>query len=314
MSVTPPILFITFNRPHTTQKVFEAVRQARPRKLYVSNDAPRKGNVEDEAKSVAVRSIVQQVDWLCEVKYLFHDENLGCSLGPRAAFDWFFSFEEEGIILEDDCLPDQSFFPYCAELLERYRNDSRIISISGCNLGYRLSSKDSYSFSKFMNMWGWATWKRSAMKIDYTLTEWKTERKPVFSLYQRLSQNAFDFDIGWFKYWKHKFDLTVSKKIITWWDWQWIYHQTRDKQYSIVPSVNLVKNLGFGENATHTKDEHNPAAQIEIFCISVPLTHPLKVRNDVSYEETYVKWVWCYHKRVRVSRLIVNRLKRALNL
>ena len=313
MSFDTPILFITFNRPDTTIQVFESIKMARPARLYVANDAPRQGNKQDEEMVVAVRALVKRVDWPCEVKYLFQEQNLGCSLGPRAAFKWFFDQEEEGIILEDDCLPDPSFFSFCSILLEKYKDDEKIISISGCNLGYHLTTGDSYSFSKFMNMWGWATWKRSADKIDYSLAEWKQEKKPVFSIYKRLRQNVFDFDIVWFKYWKSKFDLTINKKNISWWDWQWIYHQTRDKQYSIVPAVNLVKNLGFGEHATHTKEEHNPAAQLDSNQITFPLKHPSKMKNDIRYEETFVKWVWCYHKRVKLSRLILNRVKRTFS-
>jgi hypothetical protein len=298
MTITTPVLFIVFNRPATTEKVFEAIRKAKPTKLYIAADAPRVGNESDIQKSLRVKEIVSNVDWACVVSTQYQERNLGCSLGPRAAFDWFFSKEERGIILEDDCVPNQSFFIFCQEMLEKFANDERIISINGSNLGYQLETGKSYTFSRFMNMWGWATWRRSAAKIDYSLKEWNNERKPLLVMYKRLRQRLFDIDINWYKYWQEKFDLTITNKNITWWDWQWIYHQIRDKQLSVVPAVNLISNIGFDGDATHTKAADNPAAVLPSKEMELPINHPSCICNDLVYEENYVKWVWCYHKRL----------------
>jgi hypothetical protein len=293
-----PILLIMFNRPKTTSIVFESIRKMRPPKLYIAADAPRPGNETDEEKCRLTRAVTENIDWLCDVRRLYHEQNLGCSFGPRAAFDWFFSNESEGIILEDDCVPNLDFFTFTSEMLVRYRDNSRIISINGSNLGYKLNNGDSYSYSRFMNMWGWATWADRAQEIDYSLSTWKQVRHPIWFVYSHMRQHLFDTDINWYKYWQHKFDLTVTKETVTWWDWQWIYHQITNQKLSIVPDVNLVTNIGFDRDATHTQEKENPSSKIPIQPMHFPLKHPLQVKPNFVYEENYVKWVWCYHKRL----------------
>jgi hypothetical protein len=294
------ILLIIFNRPHTTTEVFAAIKKSKPARLYIAADAPREDHQEDILKCAEARAITEQVDWLCDVNRLYHEKNLGSSLGPRAAFQWFFSKEKEGIILEDDCVPHQDFFLFSTTMLERYRDNKRIISINGSNLGYELHNGNSYTFSRFMNMWGWATWADRANAVDYSLQDWKNVKNPVWFLYKKMRQHFFDTDINWYRYWKDKFDQTVNKENITWWDWQWIWHQLTHKQLSIVPSVNLVTNIGFNDDATHTLHEDNPAAGILSMPLLRPLIHPSKIHWDIRYEEHYVKWVWCYHKRLPV--------------
>lgn len=298
MHNTSAVLLIIFNRPATTKRVVEAIRNARPAKLYIAADAPRIGNTTDEEKCILTRVITEQIDWPCTVKRLYQEQNLGCSLGPRAAFDWFFSQEAEGIILEDDCVPHPDFFVFATSMLDRYRNDQRILSINGSNFGYRLKNGDSYTYSRFMNMWGWATWADRAQTIDYSLKSWKAVNRPLWFLYKSMRQRFFDIDLNWYKYWQHKFDLTVNKEVITWWDWQWIYHQLNKKQLSIVPAVNLVSNIGFDADATHTHEKENPAANIPTDTMPMPLQHPVQIKPDYVYEEQYVKWVWCFHKRL----------------
>jgi hypothetical protein len=293
-----PVLFIIFNRPDTTKEVFAAIRNVKPSRLFIAADAPRIDKPHDIEKCKAARSITENIDWPCEVKRLYQEVNLGCSYGPRAAFDWFFSHESEGIILEDDCLPHPDFFVFAAAMLERYRTDERIISINGSNLGYQLKNGYSYTYSRFMNMWGWATWADRAKEIDYSLKSWKSIKNPLFFLYRHMRQHLFDTDINWYKYWKEKFDLTVNNENITWWDWQWVYHQLTHRKLSIVPAVNLVSNIGFNTDATHTHEENNPAANIPVQPMPLPLQHSPQMKPNLVFEEQYVKWVWCYHKRL----------------
>ena len=296
--LTPSVLLIIFNRPDTTQKVFDAIRRAQPARLYIAADAARRGNSTDEVKCNATRAVTETIDWPCEVKRLYQEQNLGCSFGPRTAFNWFFSQEPEGIMLEDDCVPHPHFFSFAQAMLERYRNDQRILSINGSNLGYQLSNGNSYTYSRFMNMWGWATWADRAQAIDYSMSEWKQVQQPLWVLYKRMRQDLFDTDINWYKHWQHKFDLTVTKETITWWDWQWIYYQLTHSRLSIVPAVNLVSNIGFDAGATHTHEAENPAANIPTHPMPFPFKHPVKLKPDFVYEEQFVKWVWCYHKRL----------------
>jgi hypothetical protein len=160
-SLNTAVLFLVFNRLDTTKQVFEAIRQAEPPRLYVAADGAR-ANKEGEAdKAQAVRDyIMQNIDWEYEVKTLFQEENLGCKYAVSGAIDWFFENEEMGIILEDDCLPSQSFFWYCEELLKKYKDNTRVWHIGGTNT--EIISKDilsSFYFSQLNNIWGWATWK-----------------------------------------------------------------------------------------------------------------------------------------------------------
>jgi len=295
------VLFIIFNRPDTTAKVFEAIRRAQPAKLYIAADAPREDHPADEANCAKARSVTETIDWPCEVKRLYQSVNLGCSRGPRAAFNWFFAQEPEGIILEDDCVPHPDFFSFAAEMLHRYRNNPQIISINGSSLGYRLTNGCSHTFSRYMNMWGWATWADRARAVDYELHEWKQIANPLWWLYRHMRRHVFDADIHWYRYWKDKFDRTINEKNITWWDWQWIFHQLKNRQLSVVPARNLVTNIGFTHNATHTRASDNPAANLPCEALPATLIHPEKIRYDRYYEKHFVKWVWCYHRQPSVA-------------
>ena len=308
------ILLIIFNRPDTTQVVFDVIKKAKPNKLYIADDAPRSNYENDKILCDQAKKITEVIDWDCNVKRLYQNKNIGCSLGPQAAFNWFFLHEKEGIILEDDCVPDLSFFNFASQMLEEFRNNKKIISINGSNLGFELKNGDSYFFSRYMNMWGWATWADRANAIDYQLNSWKTEKNHLIYLHIKMRNSFFDFDINWYRYWQHKFDLTVSQKNITWWDWQWIWHQTKYNMLSIIPSVNLVSNIGFNENATHTKETQNPASNLKISTLLFPISHPKKIKSNFDYEENYVKWVWCYYKRLPLSFYVKQTIKKILKI
>jgi hypothetical protein len=297
----PAVLLIIFNRPDTTAQVFEAIRAAKPSRLYIAADAPRSHHPSDALRCAETREMTERIDWPCTVKRLYQTENLGCSKGPRAAFSWFFSQESEGVILEDDCLPHPDFFPFAAAMLEHYRHDQRIISINGSNLGYQPAHADSYSFSRFMNMWGWATWKDRVDTIDYSLTSWRKQRHPNWWLWSKLRQSPTDIDWGWIQYWRDKFDRTLHASVVSWWDWQWIYHQLKRQQLSVVPRYNLVTNIGFHESGTHTHDPANPSGFIPTHAMPMPYLHPRAIQPDFVYEENMLKWVWCYYKRQPLS-------------
>lgn len=298
------VLLIIFNRPVTTQKVFDAIRTAKTSKLYISADAPRARNERDSVNCIEAKNITENIDWPCEVKRLYQEKNLGCSHGPRAAFDWFFSHEEEGIILEDDCVPHPDFFAFATCMLERFRENKKIISINGSNLGYEPKDNKSYSFSRYMNMWGWATWADRARTIDYSLEDWKQVENPTQYLHLKLRNHFFDYDTNWYRYWIHKFDLTTTTENLSWWDWQWVWHQIKNDQFSVVPSANLVKNIGFSEEATHTKMSSNPSAGIKTDSLHLPLIHPGEIKNDHRYEQERVKKIWClYNDPGNISKL-----------
>ena len=187
-----PILFLIFNRPETTAPVFEQIKKIQPKYLYVAADGPRSNRPgEDELCKASKAIVLEGIDWDCEVKTLLRGKNMGCKRAVSDAINWFFENVEQGIILEDDCLPDESFFYYCEQLLEKYKYDNSIISIGGTNLGYHFENNDSYAYSKFMNMWGWATWRRCVPLVDYKMNKWKNMRFKNWFLQKKIQHPFF---------------------------------------------------------------------------------------------------------------------------
>ena len=259
------VLFV-FNRPHTTRRVFEAIAAARPAKLLLIADGPRQNKGEAEACR-QVRDIVSRVDWPCEVFKNFSEINLGCGERVISGLNWAFSLVEEAIILEDDCLPDLSFFPFCQELLERYRGDGRVAYISGSNLlGWYGKPADSYYFSRIGGIWGWATWRSEWQRYDRHLSDWPEIRK------RQILEEVFDEPKA-VVFWTQIFDVMYENTGPDTWDYQWVYTQLKNNGLAIVPGVNLIANIGFGEGATHTTEEDSrfmlPATSMEF-----PLRHP----------------------------------------
>ncbi|GBU25030.1 hypothetical protein R83H12_01669 [Fibrobacteria bacterium R8-3-H12] len=286
----PAVLFIIFNKPETTQKVFEAIRLAKPSRLYVAADGARENKTGEKELCEQTRKIVQNIDWQCDVKTLFQKENLGCGVGVSTAISWFFENEEMGIILEDDCLPHPSFFHFCGELLEHYKNDMRIHNISGDNFqDNRKRGKASYYFSYMTSIWGWATWRRV----------WKDFRYNVKDLNEREVLSFID-KTKWTSnmrfYWKNiwKYIKSVPRDA---WDYQFLFSQWANNRFTILPNMNLVSNIGFGEFAYHTKDINNPIGNRKVFEIDFPLKHPeiIEVDNkaDRYFMNKYMKLGFC---------------------
>ena len=267
------VLFLVFNRPETTQEAFQAIRAAQPARLYVSADGPRAGRPSEVEQCTSVRAIACAVDWPCEVHTLFQEVNLGCKAGVVAGIDWFFTHEDEGIILEDDVLPDPSFFLFCDELLEYYREDTRVSAISGCNLiSEHFSAESSYFFSRYCHVWGWATWRRAWDHYDVAMSEWPAWRSRV-GLGQTFSSRSTE------EFWRRLFDDTFDGNIDTW-DFQWLFACWRRDTVCAVPTHTLTHNLGFGAEATHTTGampSYVRAAQTR--SMRFPLTHPGSVER-----------------------------------
>ena len=266
-SFSTPVLFILFNRPDTTRRVFEAIRQVKPSRLYIAADGPRENKPGEDLKVHAVREYaMSNIDWGCEVKTLFREKNLGCKLGVSCAIDWFFENEEEGIILEDDTLPDVSFFPFCAQLLEKYRQDERVMMISGDNFqrGGKTCSY-SYYFSKYCHIWGWASWRRAWKHYDVNMRFWPELREKA-SLLGILDKKEY-------VYWSKYFDDIFSGRVDTW-DVQLVFSCFIQKAVAISPAVNLVSNIGFGPAAVHTKKESASLSGLRTRSMEFPLKHP----------------------------------------
>lgn len=261
-----PILLIAFNRPEITKKVFQSIKNAKPKRFYIAIDGPRKNFLDDTEKINDVIEIFKTIDWDCKIFFLKREFNLGCKIGVSSAIDWFFRSEKRGIILEDDCLPNSDFFLFCQELLIKYEKYSQIQMITGDNFqDGKIWNTDSYYFSKLTHVWGWATWKRAWDNYDLSMSFWpnfknSNEFKKIFN--SHMEQNYF----------KSIFDAVYKNKIDTW-DYQWTASMWYNKGLSITPKYNLVKNIGFGPSATHTKIS-TPRTRSQSTQNILPLTHP----------------------------------------
>jgi hypothetical protein len=265
-----PVVLIVFNRPQQTRQVFEAIAQARPPQLFVVADGPRPNRPGEAERCREVRNICLQGGWPGELHTIFADENMGCRQRVISGLDRVFSQVEEAIILEDDCLPDPSFFPYCQELLERYRGDSRIGMISGTNLvENRLKTDCSYIFCHLGSNWGWATWRAAWRRYDY-LANWP-EVKRAGLLYEVFDEPRTA------RWWSQIFDDLYQNTGINHWDYQWFYTSVVNHALSIVPVTNMITNIGFGPDATHTSGPGCWEWYRRSGPIDFPLKHPAAV-------------------------------------
>lgn len=296
--VQSPVLLLAFNRPDTALQVFNRVKQAKPKHLYVAVDGPRSNVETDAALCASVRSIYDNIDWDCELHTLFRNENLGCKKAVSSAITWFFDHEPEGIILEDDCLPVIDFFYFCDVLLEKYRFDTRIRNITGTNLQRGQKWGDaSYYFSQYSNIWGWASWRRvwSAYDVDlkkYNATDAAAHLKQIFS------------DRFLLEGWINIFNELKAGKIDTW-DYQLNFITFFENGLCATPNVNLISNIGFRADATHTYDPANHNANLPVDSLG-ELTHPLYFlpEKDADYfflkKEFYLEEKWRrYNKRTK---------------
>lgn len=293
------VLFLVFNRPDLTSRVFEQIRAAQPPRLYVAADGPRKGRPGEPAICHKVRGIATAVDWPCEVSTLLRDENLGCKWAVSGGIDWFFENEEEGVILEDDCLPDPSFFKFCDELLARFRNDSRVMAIGGANVtSDAYPSMYSYFFSRYCLMWGWATWRRAWRLNDVAMKKWPELRNAGWL--RTLGNRRVVFERSWRRTFDHSFDGTIDT-----WDFQWMFSSWLHGGYSLLPSVNLVRNLGFGDDATHTLRHDDFRSRLNNVAIQFPLRHP-EYANICYNVERLIDEKWfqaCWETELKIALL-----------
>ncbi|WP_296643792.1 hypothetical protein [Roseinatronobacter sp.] len=276
--LTTPVLFLVFNRPETTARVFEAIRQARPPRLYVAADGAREGREGEAERTADVRRIATAVDWPCEVRTLFRDRNLGCRDAVSRAITWFFENEEEGIILEDDCLPAQSFFWFCEAMLERYCDDMRIGQVSGLmRFAQQAPSDYSYFFSRFGPIWGWATWRRAWTNYDVDVAPEVQRNMP--DIIETVTFDPFER--------ARRLDIMqriVERRLDTW-DYQWGMAKYASHQLSIIPRVNMVQNIGL-DGGTHQTDS---AENRELVAheLDFPLRHPPLVYPQIAYDRRF---------------------------
>lgn len=312
-----PVLFLIFNRPLTTARVFDTIRQARPSRLYVAADGPRKNMRDEQDHCNASRQIATSIDWPCEIKTLFRESNLGCKVAVSSGIDWFFQHEEEGIILEDDILPQNTFFPLCNELLEKYRNSEEIAMISGCNLiANYLTENKSYFFSRSIHIWGWATWKRAWKHYDVTMKDWPNWEKN--DGFKKMGNTSYPFR----RHWKKAFHETYHGAIDTW-DYQWVFTCWKCNFLSIIPNINQTLNIGFGSDASHTA--YNVPSYLfdsKPETMSLPLNHPPNISRNkkadktletVAYDISYISLIFNILRKTPVLGKTLRILKKILS-
>jgi hypothetical protein len=291
------VALIIFNRPEHTERVFEVIRQAKPSKLFVIADGPRPDRPGESEKCAAARAIIDRVDWHCEVLKNFSDTNLTCGVRVSTGISWVFNHVEEAIILEDDCVPHASFFPFCSEMLERYRDDKRVMHISGNNFWsnkYQLGH--SYGFSRYTLSWGWATWRRAWQHHDLHIQSWPEAKR------HQLLKSILGDDHA-VKNWTNIFQRQINDNYDTW-DYQWTLACWLQHGLSIIPNVNLVSNIGFGTDATHTFSHENfdpdcPSFSIPTTAINFPLTHPNTLINSPQIDGFIQETSYDYQPKLR---------------
>ena len=285
-----PILFLTYKRYETTEKVFNQIAQIKPCNFFFVSNAPNPSNYQNEIASIKkIRNLSKQITWDCKLNILFRDEHLQVRESIVSSINWFYESVEEGIILEDDCLPSLSFFYFCEDLLNRFRHDDNIFSINGsCFYSNPILPANSYMLSNHNYVWGWATWRRSWELYSKELSDWPRNRN---LLVKKIWPNSFFIR----SYWRFIFQEVFDDNIKTW-DYQMLYTMWNNRMYSIIPNMNLVSNIGFGIDATFTKDNTAIGANCPSYEIDFPLYIPSRLQRNLLDEEVIQKNNFIHNK------------------
>jgi hypothetical protein len=312
--LSTPVVLIVFKRPELTARLLEAIRVVQPRTLLVVADGPRPDRPDEREACAVVRAVIDRVDWPCEVVKHYSDVNLGCGIGPGRGITWALSLVEEAIILEDDTIPLPSFFRYCAELLERYRHDDRVMHIGGTTLRRRpLPIRESYYFSRFNVCAGsWATWRRAWRAFDPALARWPGLRET--SWLHDLVRDPLAA-----AHWAEVFDVAHARQgDVSYWDHQWTFACWSEGGLSILPRTNLAANIGAGPDSTHMTAPDDPILNVPVADMEFPLRHPARVRLDARLDRAFLNEVVLSRLRplpawrVLASRVMPPLVKRGL--
>lgn len=291
-SLKTPVVLFAFNRPDITERVFDEIKKAKPEKLFLVLDGHR--NEADKQKCDAVKKILENVDWECDVHRNYSNINMGCDPRVASGIDWVFQNADRAIFFEDDCLPHQSFFRFCDELLEKYKDDKEIMHISGDNFqdgNGRFKCEESYYFSAISQSWGWASWRRAWQLYDADMKRWpefKRENK-----FKKIFRNK-----AVITYWDTLLQKFYDKKRINW-DGRWTFACFANGGLSIMPRVNLISNIGFGNNATHTKQQKHKFNSLPTYPVDFPLIHPKEKKINYVAEEYTMKQVFGVNENLK---------------
>ncbi len=290
-----PIAFIIFNRPETTRRVFEQIARVRPIRLHIIADGPRPDVPEDNMRCRQARQFIQEINWECDLTCDISETNLGIKERISSGLNGLFSKVNKAIILEDDCLPNISFFYYCEQLLTRFENDPRVMMVSGTNFVGELNPIPySYYYSNIPLIWGWATWASSWEQYDGAMRLWPEVRDR--GLLAGLFPNPRHR-----QYWEKRLQWTYEGRLNTW-DYCWILACWVNRALTTIPSGNLVGNIGFGNHATHTLGSHNPWMDMQTQEMAFPLKHPPYLFPDAAADKKTQEAVFREHLLAPVKK------------
>ena len=294
-----PIAILTFNRPQLTERLLGILAQVKPRRILVVSDGPRPTVASDVGKCAAVRDLFERLDWECQIQRNFATSNMGSFPRNSSGLNWVFKQVEEAIILEDDCMPNSSFFPYCEELLEKYRDDPAVGLISGNNFlqPTMVPQVPSYFFSGYATTWGWASWRRTWHQVDLDMPYW-----PQFRDSGELRQSVFSSNEA--KYWRWIYDAIQERRLTNAWDYQLMLACMKFNLLTVVPSVNLVSNIGYGPEATHCTDNNSLASNVNAREMTFPLVHPEKTQSSPQLDYQIFRRRFCPYWWLRWSRKV----------
>jgi len=302
-----PVVFIVFNRADTTAKVFEVIRKMQPEKLYVIADGPR--SEEEKTRTKATRKVIENIDWPCTVVRIYSEVNLGCRQRVISGLNEVFSQTEEAIILEDDCLPDPSFFTFCETLLNRYRKDVSVMHIGGNNFQFgRVVGDGDYYFSSYAHIWGWATWRRAWQQFQPKLKDIKAFKEGSLMAYCNGEEDQMT-------YWKNILE-TIERPGYTAWSYHWLFTVWQHSGKAIIPNKNLVCNIGFEGSFTHTKSKPSWYEDVhlnELKTYQSPDEEGINFQADTfSFFKIFQAWPkeYSYFQRLKIS--IKRKLKTVL--
>jgi hypothetical protein len=300
MSVSPPVAFFIFRRPETTRRVFDAIARAKPSQVFIIADGPRN---EDEALQCAqTRALAEHISWDCDVQRNYADTNMGLKRRLSTGLNWVFEQVEEAIILEDDCLPDPSFFTFCAELLAYYRDEPRVMHISGDYFHPQISLTDSYYFSRYPHVWGWATWRRAWQLYDGEIRSWDTAaiRHGLLRQFANPAERRF---------WNRAFDRVCSGQANSW-AFAWVFACMTHGGVAINPAVNLVSNIGFDDAATHSVRDDSRSASLSTTPLVFPLRHPRAISPNLALDS---KTAGIFFQEANIGKKVYDKLYRRLS-
>lgn len=302
MSLDIPILLCVFNRPELTTQVFEAIARQKPKRLLIAGDGPRVNRSDDQELVDQTRKVIERIDWDCSVKSDFSTINLGCRAQMAKAITWGFQQCERMIILEDDCVPNDSFFPYCRDLLDKYADENQVMTVSGNTYPTSGFNDSSYRFSKYPLIWGWASWRRAWQHYELEMQRWND------SGVQQQVLDEFTDSESERNFWRDIFDRQSAGEINTW-DYSWTFACWLNRGLTILPRQNLVSNIGFGDHATHTFDCNSPMANRSTFPTKVA-KHPREITRDRDADQAIRKIVFEPAQALPIQRSFLSRLWR----